>query len=192
VGGQMLDLRVQTQPTLYSESVVIRILPQDRRAPTIEELGFEPQVADRYRRLLQDPQGLILVVGATGSGKSTTLYAGLQLLAKDTSRKVITIEDPIEFSLDGVQQTQVNAAVGFRFAEAVRAFVRQDPDVILVGEVRDAETALEAIRAAQTGHLVLATLHSNDTVDAVQRLTDLGMNANSIANELTAVIAQRL
>ena len=192
VGGHALDLRVQTQPTLHDESVVIRILPQDRRPPTIEELGFEPAVADRYRRLLQDPQGLILVVGATGSGKSTTLYAGLQVLARDPSRKVITIEDPVEFTLEGIQQTQVNNAVGFRFAEAVRAFLRQDPDVILVGEVRDGETALEAIRAAQTGHLVLATLHSNDTVDAVQRLTDLGMHPNSIAGELTAVIAQRL
>lgn len=191
-GGKAYDLRVQTQPTLFSESVVIRILPQDRRPPSIEELGFQADAADSYRRLLSDPQGLILVVGATGSGKSTTLYAGLQLLAKDTSRKVLTIEDPIEFSLAGIQQTQVNAAVGFRFADAVRSFVRQDPDVILVGEIRDQETALEAIRAAQTGHLVLATLHCNDSVDAVQRLSDLGMSRNSIASELTAVISQRL
>ena len=192
VGSETLDLRVQTQPTLCHESVVIRILPRDRRPPTIEELGFGKVVAEQYRRLLHDPQGLVLVVGATGSGKSTTLYAGLQLLARDTSRKVITIEDPIEYSLSGVQQTQVNAAVGYRFADAVRAFVRQDPDVIMVGEVRDAETALEAIRAAQTGHLVLATMHCNDSVDAVQRLVDLGMQPNSIASELTAVLAQRL
>jgi type IV pilus assembly protein PilB len=190
--SQTYDLRVQTQPTLFHESLVIRILPQDRRPPSIEDLGFQPSAADRYRRLLRDPQGLILIVGATGSGKSTTIYAGLQMLAKDTSRKVITIEDPIEFFLPGIQQTQVNAAVGYRFAEAIRSFLRQDPDVVLVGEVRDSETALEAIRAAQTGHLVLATLHCNDTVDAVQRLTDLGMSANSIASELTAVIAQRL
>ena len=192
LGGRILDLRVQTQPTLHQEAMVIRILPQDLKPPTIEELGFAADVAERYRRALRNPQGLVLVVGATGSGKSTTLYAGLQLLAKDETRKVITIEDPIEFSLVGVQQTQVNPVVGFRFADAVRAFVRQDPDVILVGEVRDAETALEAIRAAQTGHLVLATMHCNDAVDAVQRLTDLGMHANSVASELTTVIAQRL
>ncbi len=192
VGGKVLDLRVQTQPTLYHENIVIRLLPQDDRPPTIEELGFPAEVANRYRRILQEPNGLVLVVGATGSGKSTTLYAGLQLLAKDTSRKVITVEDPIEFALAGIQQTQVNPAVGFHFADAMRAFVREDPDVILVGEIRDAETALETIRAAQTGHLVLATLHCNDTVDAVQRLADLGMHSNSIASELTAVIAQRL
>ncbi|MBM4062091.1 MAG: protein-L-isoaspartate(D-aspartate) O-methyltransferase [Planctomycetes bacterium] len=192
VGNHVLDLRVQTQPTLHSENVVIRILPQDLRPPTIEDLGFPPAIADQYRRLLQEPHGLVLVVGATGSGKSTTLYAGLQLLAKDTTRKVITVEDPIEFSLEGIQQTQVNPAVGFHFAQAMRAFVREDPDVILVGEVRDPETALETIRAAQTGHLVLATLHCNDSVDAVQRLGDLGMHPNSIASELTAVIAQRL
>lgn len=192
VGKRLLDLRVQTQPTLFHETVVIRILPQDVRPPTIEELGFSPSTADRYRRVLMDPHGLVLVVGATGSGKSTTLYAGLQLLAKDTTRKVLTIEDPIEFSLPGIQQSQVNAAVGFRFADAVRSFVRQDPDVVMVGEIRDGETALETIRAAQTGHLVLATLHCNDTVDAVQRLCDLGVHPNSIASELTAVIAQRL
>jgi type IV pilus assembly protein PilB len=192
VASRLLDLRVQTQPTLFHETVVIRILPQDQRAPTIEDLGFQPDTAERYRRALRNPQGLVLVVGATGSGKSTTLYAGLQLLAKDVTRKVITIEDPIEYSLPGIQQTQVNAAVGFRFADAVRSFVRQDPDVILIGEIRDGETALEAIRAAQTGHLVLATLHCNDAVDAVQRLTDLGMHPNSVASELNTVIAQRL
>jgi type IV pilus assembly protein PilB len=111
----------------------------------------------------------VLVVGPTGSGKSTTLYAGLQVLTADTSRKVITVEDPIEYALDGIQQTQVRPEIGFEFANAMRAFVREDPDVILVGEIRDGETALEALRASQTGHLVLSTLHCNDTVDAVQR-----------------------
>ncbi|MBL8733032.1 MAG: Flp pilus assembly complex ATPase component TadA, partial [Planctomycetes bacterium] len=192
VGRRSYDLRVQTQPTLHGENLVIRILPQGQRPPTIEELGFPPECAERYRRLLREPNGLLLVVGATGSGKSTTLYAGLQLLARDTTRKVITIEDPIEFVLDGIQQTQVNPAVHFHFADAMRVFVREDPDVILVGEVRDAETALETIRASQTGHLVLATMHCNDSVDAVQRLADLGMQRNSIASELSAVIAQRL
>ncbi|MEZ6038622.1 MAG: ATPase, T2SS/T4P/T4SS family [Planctomycetota bacterium] len=191
-GRQTIDLRVQTQPTLHGENLVLRILPQEKRPPTIEELGFPKASAERYRRLLREPHGLLLVVGATGTGKSTTLYAGLQLLAQDTTRKVITIEDPIEFVLDGIQQTQVNAAVRFHFADAMRVFVREDPDVILVGEVRDPETALETIRASQTGHLVLATMHCNDSVDAVQRLADLGMQRNSIASELTAVIAQRL
>ncbi len=132
------------------------------------------------------------MVGPTGSGKSTTLYAGLQVLAADTSRKVITAEDPIEYALDGIQQTQVRPEIGFEFASAMRAFVREDPDVILVGEIRDGETALEALRASQTGHLVLSTLHCNDTVDAVQRLVDLGMHPNSIASELLAVFSQRL
>jgi type IV pilus assembly protein PilB len=131
-------------------------------------------------------------VGPTGSGKSTTLYAGLQALAKDATRKVLSIEDPIEYAVAGVQQTQTRPEVGFHFAQAMRAFVREDPDVILVGEIRDGETALEAIRASQTGHVVLSTLHCNDSTDAVQRLVDLGMHPNSIGSELLAVVAQRL
>ena len=192
VGGHLFDLRVQTQPSHHGEYVVIRLLPRDNRMITIEELGFPEQLAREYERLLISPSGMVLVVGPTGSGKSTTLYAGLQLLADDATRKVITVEDPVEYSIDQVQQTQVKRRIGFNFADAMRSFVRQDPDVILVGEIRDGETALEAIRASQTGHLVLSTLHSNDAVDAVQRLFDLGMHANSVASELIAVIAQRL
>jgi type IV pilus assembly protein PilB len=190
--GKKYDLRVQTQPCLYGEHAVIRLLPQEARLLGIEELGFPRDIALQYRRLLAHPAGLVLVVGPTGSGKSTTLYAGLGELAQDESRKVITIEDPVEYAINGVQQTQVRPEVGFHFADAMRAFVREDPDVILVGEIRDHETALEAIRAAQTGHLVLSTLHCNDAVDAVQRLFDLGMHPNSIASELLAVVAQRL
>lgn len=191
--GRVFDLRVQTQPALFGEHVVVRLLPQDQqRRIGIEDLGFTPAVARSYRRLLDSPAGLVIVVGPTGSGKSTTLYAGLQVLARDATRKVITVEDPIEYAIDGIQQTQVNADVGFTFSGAMRSFVRQDPDVILVGEVRDSETALEAIRASQTGHLVLTTLHCNDAPDAVQRLHDLGMHANSIASELLAIFAQRL
>ena len=145
-----------------------------------------------YRRLIASPNGLILVVGPTGSGKSTTLYAGLQILASNSKKKVITVEDPIEYAIDGVEQTQVKPKIGFDFSNAMRSFVRQDPDVIMVGEIRDPETALEAIRASQTGHVVLSTLHCNDSVDAVQRLFDLGMHANSIASELIGVFAQRL
>ena len=192
VRGQSFDVRAQTQPSLHGEHLVLRLLPQNSKPPSVETLGFSDQVATQYRRLLQNPGGLLLVVGPTGSGKSTTLYAGLQLLAADPSRKVISVEDPIEYALDGVQQCQVLPEVGFTFATAMRAFVREDPDVILVGEIRDGETALEAMRASQTGHLVLSTLHCYDSVDAVQRLVDLGMHPNSIGSELLAVIAQRL
>jgi type IV pilus assembly protein PilB len=191
-GGKIFDLRVQTQPALYGEHVIIRLLPQDTKVATVEDLGFAHEPAQEYRRLLDSPGGLVLVVGPTGSGKSTTLYAGLQHISRDATRKVITAEDPIEYAVSGVQQTQVRPELGFAFAQAMRAFVREDPDVILVGEIRDGETALEAIRASQTGHLVLSTLHCNDAVDAVQRLMDLGMHANSVASELLSVIAQRL
>ena len=191
-GGKAFDLRVQTQPSLHGENVIIRLLAQDTKILKIEDLGFSEDLARSYRRLLDSPGGLVLVVGPTGSGKSTTLYGGLQYIAKDTTRKVITIEDPIEYAIAGVQQAQARPDLGFTFANAMRAFVREDPDVILVGEIRDDETALEAIRASQTGHLVLSTLHCNDTIDAVQRLIDLGMHPNSVASELVAVIAQRL
>lgn len=191
-GGKAFDMRIQTQPSLHGENVVIRLLPQDTKILNIEDLGYSEPVARDYRRLLDSPGGLVLVVGPTGSGKSTTLYAGLQYIAKDATRKVITIEDPIEYAIAGVQQAQARPDLGFNFANAMRAFVREDPDVILVGEIRDSETALEAIRASQTGHLVLSTLHCNDTIDAVQRLIDLGMHPNSVASELVAVIAQRL
>ena len=192
IDGQKIDLRVQTQPALDGEFCVIRLLPQDQDLLTIDELGFPPDIASQYRRLIQSPNGLILVVGPTGSGKSTTLYSGLQILGRDSKKKVITVEDPIEYAMDGVEQTQVHPKIGFAFDDAMRSFVRQDPDVIMVGEIRDGETALEAIRASQTGHLVLSTLHCNDSVDAVQRLFDLGMHENSIASELIGVFAQRL
>jgi type IV pilus assembly protein PilB len=191
-GERIFDVRVQTQPTLHGEHVILRLLPQDARIISITELGFQPHVAQAYRRLLESPQGLVLVVGPTGSGKSTTLYAGLKLLAADITRKAMTIEDPIEYALDHVQQSQVRPELGWGFAQAMRAFVREDPDVVLIGEIRDGETALEAVRASQTGHLVLSTLHCNDSVDAVQRLLDLGLHQNSITSELIAVFAQRL
>jgi type IV pilus assembly protein PilB len=192
LGNTSYDLRIQTQPSLHGENAVIRLLPQTGRAMTIAELGMSPAIGARYERLLDNPAGLVLVVGPTGSGKSTTLYAGLQTLADDGRRKVITVEDPIEYSIDNIQQTRVRTEIGFSFADAMRAFVREDPDVILVGEIRDQETALEAIRASQTGHVVLSTLHCNDAVDSLQRLYDLGIHPNSIAGELLAVIAQRL
>lgn len=191
-GGKSFDLRVQTQPSLHGEHIVIRLLPKKVDLLDIGQLGLPAEIAKTYRRLLDSPSGLILVVGPTGSGKSTTLYAGISALARDTTRKVITVEDPIESSIENIQQTRVRPDLGFGFANAMRAFVREDPDVILVGEIRDTETALEALRASQTGHVVLSTLHCNDTVDAVQRMLDLGAHHNSIAGELLAVFAQRL
>jgi type IV pilus assembly protein PilB len=191
-GGVAYDLRIQIQPSLHGEAVVIRMLPQTGNIVDIEDLGMNPVVMRDYRRMLDNPSGLVLVVGPTGSGKSTTLYAGLSELAQDGRRKVLTIEDPIEYSMDNIQQTWTRPDIGFNFADGMRSFVRLDPDVILVGEIRDAETALEAIRASQTGHVVLSTLHSNDAVDALQRIYDLDVQANSIASELMAVIAQKL
>jgi type IV pilus assembly protein PilB len=192
VGDARFDLRVQVQPALHGEHVVIRLLAQNSPLIRIDSLGMSPMIASQYRRLLNNPAGLVLVVGPTGSGKSTTLNAGLQVLADDTSRKVITIEDPVEYSIDDIQQVRIRPEIGFSFADAMRSFVRQDPDVILVGEIRDHDTALEAIRASQTGHVVLSTLHCNDAIDAVQRLFDLNVHPNSLASELLAVIAQRL
>ena len=192
VGGHGYFVRVQTQPTIHGENVVMRLLPQETPLGSISALGFSRDAEERYRRLIDNPGGLVLVVGPTGSGKTTTLHAGVRLLAEDSERKVISIEDPVEYVCDGVQQVETCEEVGFTFAEAMRHFVREDPDVILLGEIRDTETAREAIRASQTGHLVLTTLHCNDALDAVQRLIDLGMQPNSIASELLAVFAQRL
>lgn len=190
--GVSYDLRIQIQPSLHGESVVIRMLPQSGNIVDIEDLGMNPNMMSHYRRLLDNPSGLVLVVGPTGSGKSTTLYAGLSELAKNGRRKVLTIEDPIEYSMEGIQQVRARPDIGFGFADGMRSFVRLDPDVILVGEIRDTETAMEAIRASQTGHVVLSTLHSNDAVDALQRIYDLNVHANSIASELMGVIAQKL
>jgi len=190
VGEHTYDLRVQTQPAHDAEHLMIRLLPEDIEQLAIDELGFPPAIAASYLRQLSCPQGLILVVGPTGSGKTTTIYSGLRILAGDTTRKIITIEDPVETPLPNVQQSQVGPAFGI--ADAMRAFVREDPDVIFLGEIRDSETAMEAIRASQTGHLVLSTLHCNDAVDAVQRLRDLHLHPNSIAAELLAIYSQRL
>jgi type IV pilus assembly protein PilB len=190
--GESYDLRIQVQPSLHGEAVAIRLLPQTGNIVAIEDLGMSAAVMRDYRRMLENPSGLVLVVGPTGSGKSTTLYAGLSELASDTRRKVLTIEDPIEYSMENIQQTWTRPDIGFSFADGMRSFVRLDPDVILVGEIRDTETALEAIRASQTGHVVLSTLHSNDAVDALQRLYDLDVQPNSVASELMAVIAQKL
>ncbi len=191
VRGRPTDLRISTTPTVDGESAVLRILTRQGVDFTLASLGFEPTVMETFEAQLRRPFGLILVTGPTGSGKTTTLYAALRRLAT-RDRKVLTIEDPIEYVFDAINQTQVNEAAGVTFASALRAFLRHDPDVILVGEIRDSETARLAVQAALTGHLVLATLHTNDAASAAARLADLGVERYLLAGVLIGVSAQRL
>jgi general secretion pathway protein E len=186
-----LDVRVAIMPTQHGESAVIRLLPKDRGLLAIEKLGFFASDESKLRRLLTLPHGMIVVSGPTGSGKTTTLATVLSILNEPT-RKILTIEDPVEYEIAGICQSQAKPSVGLTFATALRAFVRQDPDVIMVGEVRDAETAHIAIHAALTGHLVLTTLHTETAAAAVPRLLDLGVEAFLLRSTLRAVIAQRL
>lgn len=191
LAGRRLDLRVSTLPSGPGERVVLRILDKDNAGIDLEDLGMPPEVESAYRAALGEPNGILLVTGPTGSGKTTTLYAGLRLL-NDGSRNILTVEDPVEYAIDGVGQTQVNPKVGLDFAAGLRAMLRQDPDVVMVGEIRDRETAEVAVQAALTGHLVLSTVHTNDAAGAVTRLRDLGIEPFLIAATLRGVIAQRL
>jgi type II secretory ATPase GspE/PulE/Tfp pilus assembly ATPase PilB-like protein len=186
-----VDFRVSTVPTQYGENVVIRILDKRSGAITLEGLGYSPAQLDELRKTLAKPTGIFLVTGPTGSGKSSTLYALLSQL-NTPSVKTLTIEDPIEYSIDGITQTEVNEAIGNSFARLLRSFLRQDPDNIMVGEIRDPETASIALRAALTGHTVLSTLHTNDATSAVARLIDLGVEPGLISDTLRCVLAQRL
>jgi general secretion pathway protein E len=186
-----LDIRVAIMPTQHGESAVIRLLPKDRGLLVIEKLGFFPHDEKKLRDLLKLPHGIIIVTGPTGSGKTTTLATVLSILNEPT-RKILTIEDPVEYEIPGVNQSQAKPNIGLTFAAAMRAFVRQDPDVIMVGEVRDSETAHIAIHAALTGHLVLTTLHTETAAAAVPRLLDLGVEGFLLKSTLRAVIAQRL
>ncbi len=186
-----IDIRVATMPTQYGESAAIRLLPKDRGVLEIAKLGLSTSDETKVNRLLKLPHGIIVVTGPTGSGKTTTLATMLSIL-NDSTRKILTIEDPIEYEIRGVNQSQVKPEIGLTFAAALRAFVRQDPDVIMVGEVRDGETAHTAIHAALTGHLVLTTLHTETAAAAVPRLLDLGVEAFLLQSTLRAVIAQRL
>jgi len=186
-----LDIRVAIMPTQHGESAVIRLLPKDRGLLAIERLGFFPRDESKLLELLKLPHGMIVVTGPTGSGKTTTLATVLSIL-NEPSRKILTIEDPVEYEIPGVNQSQAKPGIGLTFAAAMRAFVRQDPDVIMVGEVRDAETAHIAIHAALTGHLVLTTLHTETAAAAVPRLLDLGVEGFLLKSTLRAVIAQRL
>jgi general secretion pathway protein E len=191
VGRADIDIRVAIMPTQHGESAVIRILPKDRGLLVIEKLGFSPGDESNIRRLLTLPHGMIVITGPTGSGKTTTLATVLSIL-NEPSRKILTIEDPVEYEIPGVNQSQIKASIGLTFAAALRSFVRQDPDVIMVGEVRDSETAHVAVHAALTGHLVLTTLHTETAAAALPRLLDLGVEGYLLRSTLRAVIAQRL
>ena len=186
-----IDIRVATMPTPHGESAVIRLLPTDRGILDIPKLGLSQRDEEKLRRLLTLPHGMVVITGPTGSGKTTTLATMLTVL-NETTRKILTIEDPIEYEIRGIHQSQVRAEIGLTFASALRAFVRQDPDVIMVGEVRDAETAHIAVHAALTGHLVLTTLHTETAAAAVPRLLDLGVESFLLQSTLRAVLAQRL
>ena len=191
VARSNVDIRVATMPTRYGESAVIRLLPKDRGVLEITKLGLSSHDQDKVRRLLKLPHGIIVITGPTGSGKTTTLATMLTAL-NETTRKILTIEDPVEYEIRGINQSQVKPEIGLTFATALRAFVRQDPDVIMVGEIRDPETAGIAIHAALTGHLVLTTLHTETASTAVPRLLDLGVENFLLQSTLRAVIGQRL
>jgi general secretion pathway protein E len=191
VRGHDIDLRVATAPTIHGETVVLRLLDRSNLALDFETLGFAGESLARYLRVLRQPHGIVLVTGPTGSGKTTTLYASLAVL-NTADRKILTIEDPIEYRLAGVNQTQVSAQIGLSFATALRSFLRQDPDVMMVGEIRDLETAQVAVQAALTGHTILSTLHTNSAAAAVTRLLDMGVEPFLITSTLNAVLAQRL
>ena len=189
--GAAIDFRASTLPTVYGEKVVLRVLDSSSARLGIDQLGLEPAQRQRYVDALRRPQGMLLVTGPTGSGKTVTLYAGLNLLNEE-HRNIATAEDPVEIHVDGINQVQVNGKVGLDFATALRAFLRQDPDVVMVGEIRDPETAETAVKAAQTGHLVLSTLHTNSAAETLTRLRNIGVPAYNIATSVALIVAQRL
>jgi len=186
-----VDVRISTMPVQHGESVVMRLLDQTAGILDLEDLGMPEGLRDRFRRIIARPHGMVLVTGPTGSGKTTTLYAALQLLNQPET-KIVTVEDPVEYRLPRINQVQVNTGIGLSFARVLRSTLRQDPDVILVGEMRDEETAEIGLRAALTGHMVLSTLHTNDAIGSVNRLMDMGAPGYLLASALQAVLAQRL
>ena len=191
VRGHEIDLRVATSPTIHGETVVLRILDRSKLSLDFKALGFDDEVLEPYLNAIRQPHGIVLVTGPTGSGKTTTLYASLATL-NSPDRKILTIEDPIEYRLGGINQTQVKPQIGLTFAAALRSFLRQDPDVMMVGEIRDLETAEVAVQSALTGHTILSTLHTNDASSTVTRLLDMGVEPFLITSTLNAVLAQRL
>ena len=191
VGGKPVDVRVSTLPTGHGERAVLRLLDKEAGRLDLSHLGMSPKLLPQFDRMINQPHGIVLVTGPTGSGKTTTLYAALSRLNASTTN-ILTVEDPIEYDLVGVGQTQVNARIDMSFAKALRAILRQDPDVIMIGEIRDLETAQIAVQASLTGHLVLATLHTNDAAAAVTRLLDMGIEPFLLSSSLLGVMAQRL
>ncbi len=191
IGGRAIDVRVSTLPSAHGERAVLRLLDKTESKFTLEGLGMSGDVLSAFNRLVQQPHGIVLVTGPTGSGKTTTLYASLGRVDTATTN-VLTVEDPIEYELPGIGQTQVNPKIDLTFAKALRAILRQDPDVIMIGEIRDFETAQIAIQASLTGHLVLATVHTNDSVSSVTRLIDMGVEPFLLSSSLLGVLAQRL
>ena len=191
VAGRPIDIRVSTVPTGHGERVVMRLLDKQAGRLQLETLGMDPDVLSRLDHLIRQPHGIVLVTGPTGSGKTTSLYAALARLDASTSN-ILTVEDPVEYDLPGISQIQVNAKIDMTFALALRAILRQDPDIIMIGEIRDLETAQIAVQASLTGHLVLATLHTNDAVSAVNRLIDMGVEPFLLASSMLGVLAQRL
>ncbi len=191
IGGRSVDLRVATLPTVYGEKVVMRILDKSTALLRLDDLGFLPANLERFEQAYKQPYGTILVTGPTGSGKSTTLYATLNIV-NDESKNVITVEDPVEYRLAGINQVQVNTKAGLTFAAALRSILRSDPDIVLVGEIRDRETATIAVEAALTGHLVLSTLHTNDASSTPTRLVEMGVEPFLVASALDCIVAQRL
>ena len=191
VDGRIIDLRFSSMPGVNGEKVVLRILDRKKAFLDVNALGFEPVVLDQFKSLLKKSHGLILACGPTGSGKTTTLYAAISLL-NITERNIVTIEDPVEYQLRNINQNQVNAAIGLKFATFIRSALRQDPDIIMVGEIRDRETAETAIQASLTGHLVLSTLHTNDSPSAITRLLEMGVEPYLLSSSLIASLSQRL
>ena len=191
LGEKWIDIRVSTLPSSFGERLVLRLLDKADASLDLRELGMSDEMTKDYLDQLKSTSGIILVTGPTGSGKTTTLYSGLNYL-NDQTRNILTVEDPIEYALEGIGQTQVNNKVGLSFAKGLRAILRQDPDVVMVGEIRDKETAETAIQASLTGHLVLSTIHTNDAVGAITRLVDMGVEPYLLASSVKMVIAQRL
>lgn len=189
--GADFDIRVSCVPGVHGESIVMRLLPKERADLNLDAMGMEPDHLAQFTRWINEPHGILLVTGPTGSGKSTTLYAGLEK-ANDRSRKIITVEDPVEYKMGGITQIQTQSDIGYTFARALRAILRQDPDIIMIGEIRDLETAEIAVQSALTGHMVLSTLHTNDSLSAFTRLLDMGVEPFLVASAVRAVQAQRL
>ena len=191
VQGKLIDFRVSTVPTLHGESLVLRILDKERINLDLDNLGFDKDAAEQFEQIIHLPHGIILVTGPTGSGKTTTLYAALQKL-NTPEKKILTVEDPVEYQLEGINQIQVKPQIGLNFSDALRSIVRQDPDIIMIGEMRDLETARIAVQSALTGHLVFSTLHTNDAGGSITRLLDMGVEDYLLTSTLNGILAQRL